>query len=109
MQKLLIEEFPKKCREENRFIRINKNEYSFGEEKIKVIYKDNDVVLQLDEGDYTLTEFIDILNEGKEQDEKMKKDLEDNDIDKEVKMDSSGTKSKRKRRKKISENNSDDE
>ena len=109
MQKLLIEEFPKKCREENRFIRINKNEYSFGEEKIKVIYKDNDVVLQLDEGDYTLTEFIDILNEGKEQDEKMKKDSEDNDIDKEVKMDSSGTKSKRKRRKKISENNSDDE
>ena len=67
MQKLLLEEFPKNCKEENRFIRISKYEYSFGEEKIKVSYEDNDVVLKLDEGDYKLSEFIEILNEGKEE------------------------------------------
>ena len=69
MQKILIEDFPKKCKEENRFVRISKNEYSFGEEKIKVIYKDGEVVLKLDEGDYRLQEFIDILNEGKNEEE----------------------------------------
>ena len=69
MQKLLVEEFPKKCKEENRFIRITKYEYSFGEEKIKVAYEDDDVVLKLDEGDYKLEEFIEILNEGKEEEE----------------------------------------
>ena len=62
MQKILIEDFPKKCKEENRFVRITKHEYYFGEEKIKVIYKDGEVVLQLDEGDYKLQEFIDILS-----------------------------------------------
>ena len=67
IQKLLIEEFPKKCKEENRFIRITKHEYAFGEEKIKVVYEDNDVILKLDEGDYKLQEFIEILNEGKEE------------------------------------------
>ena len=65
MQKLLIEEFPKKCKEENRFVRLTKYEYSFGDEKINVIYKDGEVILKLDEGDYKLQEFIDILNEGK--------------------------------------------
>ena len=69
MQKILIEDFPKKCKEENRFVRISKNEYSFGEEKIKVIYKDGEVILKLDEGDYRLQEFIDILNEGKNEEE----------------------------------------
>ena len=69
MQKILIEDFPKKCKEENRFVRISKNEYSFGEERIKVIYKDGEVILKLDEGDYRLQEFIDILNEGKNEEE----------------------------------------
>ena len=69
MQKMLIEEFPKKCKEENRFIRLSKYEYSFGDEKIKVIYKDGEVVLKLDEGDYKLQEFINILNEGKNEEE----------------------------------------
>ena len=69
MQKILIEDFPKKCKEENRFIRISKYEYSFGEEKIKVIYKDGIVILKLDEGDYKLQEFIDILNEGKNEED----------------------------------------
>ena len=66
---MLIEEFPKKCKEENRFIRLSKYEYSFGDEKIKVIYKDGEVVLKLDEGDYKLQEFINILNEGKNEEE----------------------------------------
>ena len=69
MQKILTEDFPKKCKEENRFVRISKNEYSFGEEKIKVVYKDGDVILKLDEGDYRIQEFIDILNEGKNEEE----------------------------------------
>ena len=69
MQKILTEDFAKKCKEENRFIRISKYEYSFGDEKIKVIYKDGDVILKLDEGDYKLQEFIDILNEGKNEEE----------------------------------------
>ena len=79
MQKILIEDFPKKCKEENRFIRISKNEYSFGEEKIKVAYKDGIVILQLDEGDYKLQEFIDILNEGKNEEENFNKENK-NDI-----------------------------
>ena len=79
MQKILTEDFPKKCKDENRFIRISKYEYSFGEEKIKVIYRDGDVVLQLDEGDYKLQEFIDILNEGKNEEENLENDDNDND------------------------------
>ena len=79
MQKILTEDFPKKCKDENRFIRISKNEYSFGEEKIKVIYRDGDVVLQLDEGDYKLQEFIDILNEGKNEEENFDNDNENNE------------------------------
>ena len=78
MQKILTEDFPKKCKDENRFIRISKYEYSFGEEKIKVIYRDGDVVLQLDEGDYKLQEFIDILNEGKNEENNFDND-NDND------------------------------
>ena len=81
MQKILIEDFPKKCKEENRFVRITKHEYYFGEEKIKVIYKDGEVVLQLDEGDYKLQEFIDILNEGKNEEENLENSNENNDID----------------------------
>ena len=67
MQKYLIEEFPKKCKEENKFIRLSKYEYSFGDEKIRVELGEDDVILKLDEGDYKLDEFIDILNEGKEE------------------------------------------
>ena len=78
MQKILTDDFPKKCKDENRFIRISKYEYSFGEEKIKVIYRDGDVVLQLDEGDYKLQEFIDILNEGKNEENNFDND-NDND------------------------------
>ena len=78
MQKILTEDFPKKCKDENRFIRISKYEYSFGEEKIKVIYRDGDVVLQLDEGDYKLQEFIDILNEGKNEENNFDNDEENN-------------------------------
>ena len=84
MQKLLIEEFPKKCKEENLFIRINKYEYQFGKEIIKVDYEDGDVVLKLDEGDYKLEEFIEILNDGKENEENNenneKQEEEKNDI-----------------------------
>ena len=69
MQKLLTEEFPKKCKDENKFVRISKYEYSFGDEKIKVAYENGEVILKLDEGDYKLTEFIEILNEGKQEDE----------------------------------------
>ena len=79
MQKILTEDFPKKCKDENRFIRISKYEYSFGDEKIKVIYRDGDVVLQLDEGDYKLQEFIDILNEGKNEEENFDNDNENNE------------------------------
>ena len=42
------------CKEENRFIRLTKYEYFFGDEKIKVAYEDNNVILKLDEGDYKL-------------------------------------------------------
>ena len=70
MQKLLIEEFPKKCQEENQFVRINKYEYLFGDEKINVMYSNGEVILKLDEGDYTLDEFIEILNEGKENEQR---------------------------------------
>ena len=89
MQKLLIEDFPKKCKEENRFIRISKYEYSFGEEKIKVMYKEGDVILKLDEGDYKLQEFIEILNEGKNEEENLENnedinDNNENDLYKEV-------------------------
>ena len=66
---MLIEDFAKKCKEENRFIRLSKYEYSFGDEKINVIYKDGEVILKLDEGDYKLQEFINILNEGKNEEE----------------------------------------
>ena len=71
MQKILTEDFSKKCKEENKFIRISKYEYSFGEEKIKVEYKDGEVILKLDEGDYKLQEFIDILNEGKNEEDNL--------------------------------------
>ena len=87
IQKLLIEEFPKKCKEENIFIRISKYVYSFGEEKIKVELEGDDVVLKLDEGDYKLQEFIEILNEGKEEDNENEneneeiKDLKEDDIE----------------------------
>ena len=79
MQKILTEDFAKKCKEENRFIRISKYEYSFGDEIIKVTYKDGDVILKLDEGDYKLQEFIDILNEGKNEEEDFDNDDEINE------------------------------
>jgi len=78
MQNLLINEFPKKCKEENRFIRITKYEYAFGEEKIKVELGKDDVILKLDEGDYKLNEFIDILNEGKEEEEQKEENKNEN-------------------------------
>ena len=37
-KKLLIEEFPKKCDEENRFIRLSKNEYKFGKRQESIIF-----------------------------------------------------------------------
>jgi hypothetical protein len=82
MQKLLIEEFPKKCKEENRFIRLTKYEYSFGEEKIRVELGDDDVILKLDEGDYKLDEFIAILNEGKEEEEEKERNIVEDREDK---------------------------
>ena len=135
IQKLLIEEFPKKCRGENRFVRITKYEYSFGDEKIKVAYEDDDVILKLDEGDYKLEEFIDILNEGKDEDEEEENNnyeekeeiYEENEeiIEKEINKgnssdkkninekelnESSGKKGNRKRRKKlVSQDNSQEE
>ena len=44
-----MEEFPEKCKEENIFIRLSKYAYAFGEEKIKVALKGEEVVLKLDE------------------------------------------------------------
>ena len=83
MQKILTEDFAKKCKEENRFVRISKYEYSFGDEIIKVTYKDGDVILKLDEGDYKLQEFIDILNEGKNEEEDYDNDEEINEYNNE--------------------------
>lgn len=60
MQKLLIEEFSKKYKEENKYTRLSKYEYSIGDEKIGVELGENDVILKLDE-------FIDIINERKEE------------------------------------------
>ena len=79
MQKLLIEEFPKKCLEENQFVRLSKYVYSFGDEKINVMYSDGEVILKLDEGDYTLDEFIEILNEGKENEQREKEKENNNE------------------------------
>ena len=118
MQKLLIEEFPKKCKEENRFIRLTKYEYSFGEEKIRVELGDDDVILKLDEGDYKLDEFIAILNEGKEEEEEKERNIVEDREDKKSSnkkneyelSDNSEKKGKRKRRKKrVSEENSEED
>ena len=43
----VIEEYPKKYKEENQFIRMTKNEYLFGEETIKVKLVGDDVILKL--------------------------------------------------------------
>ena len=51
MQKYLIEKFLKKYKEENKFIRLSKYEYSFGDEKIRVELWGDDAILKLDEGD----------------------------------------------------------
>ena len=119
IQKLLIEEFPKKCKEENRFIRLTKYEYSFGEEKIRVELGDDDVILKLDEGDYKLDEFIAILNEGKEEEEEKERNVDieivenreisDRNNSNNELSDNSEKKGKRKRRKKrVSEENSEE-
>ena len=118
MQKYLIEEFPKKCKEENKFIRLSKYEYSFGEEKIRVELGEDDVILKLDEGDYKLDEFIDILNEGKE--EQDEEEHEENEKIEEVNEENneecnsnrnerSEKKGRRKRRKRVSEESSEEE
>ena len=83
IQKQLIEEFPKKCKEENIFIRITKYEYSFGEEKIKVALEGDEVILKLDEGDYKLQEFIEILNEGKDEENEDNENINEVNEDKE--------------------------
>ena len=51
MKKYLIEKFLKKYKEENKFIRLSKYEYSFGDEKIRVELWGDDAILKLDEGD----------------------------------------------------------
>jgi hypothetical protein len=118
MQKLLIEEFPKKCKEENKFIRKTKNEYLFGDETIKVELVGDDVILKLDEGDYKLQEFIDILNEGKEEEEN--EQFEEKDYEEEEYKNSSNKKDlnssedhekskKRKRKKRVSEEMSEED
>ena len=129
IQKFLIEEFPKKCKEENRFIRLSKYEYSFGDEKIRVELGEDDVILKLDEGDYKLDEFIDILNEGKEEqneeeheeNENIEEVNEENNEDENENEDNisnssrkernekSEKKGRRKRRKRVSEENSEEE
>ena len=80
IQKLLMEEFPKKCQEENKFIRISKYEYLFGEEKIKVALDGEEVILKLDEGDYPLQEFIEILNDEKEEEENENEEINKEEI-----------------------------
>ena len=86
IQKQLIEEFPEKCKEENIFIRLSKYEYAFGEETIKVALEGEDVILKLDEGDYKLQEFIEILNEGKEEenDNEENKEIKEEEIEEEI-------------------------
>ena len=126
MQKLLIEEFPKKCKDENLFVRINKYEYQFGKEIIKVDYENGDVVLKLDEGDYKLEEFIEILNDGKENEENnenkneeknagLMKSLEDtpikneNSSNKKDNYEEENTKSRKRRKHKIDEDSNNEE
>ena len=94
IQRQLIEEFPEKCKEENIFIRKSKYEYAFGEETIKVALEGEDVILKLDEGDYKLQEFIEILNEGKEEenDNEENKEIKEEEIEEEIEEENNSTK-----------------